>query len=114
MPRMDKLEALKAVEKARLNVHSQPVELVAGRDAPQTLQVSTSVGLTAAIPEMLNRFNDITGIEQVTEQAVRAAAVRAAGEHPHVDLADRLRELAANDPCDVVRWNARYYLQQLK
>jgi hypothetical protein len=48
------------------------------------------------------------------EQAVRAAAVRAAGERPHVDLGDRLRELAANDPCDVVRWNARFYLQQMK
>jgi two-component system cell cycle response regulator len=73
MPRMDKLGALKQVEKARLLVHSHPVELVAGRDAPPTLQVTTSVGLTAAVPEMLSRFSDITGIEQVTEQAVRAA-----------------------------------------
>ena len=73
MPRMDKMSALRAVEKARLEVNSQPVELVAGRDAPPNLQVSTSVGLTAAVPEMLSRFSDISGIEQVTEQAVKAA-----------------------------------------
>lgn len=73
MPRMDKLGALHAVERARLNVNSQPVELVAGRDAPPTLPVTTSVGLTSALPDMLAKFNDIAGIEQVTEQAVRAA-----------------------------------------
>lgn len=73
MPKLDKIAALRQVEKARLHVTAQPVELVAGHDAPQTLNVTTSVGLTAALPEMLARFDDITGIEQVTEQAVRAA-----------------------------------------
>jgi diguanylate cyclase (GGDEF)-like protein len=73
MPQMDKIAALKQVEKARVCINSQPVELVAGRDAPPTLQVSASVGLTAAVPEILCRFADIAGIEQVTEQAVKAA-----------------------------------------
>lgn len=44
--------------------------------------------------------------------AVRAAAVRAVGEHPQVDLGDRLREIAERDPSDTVRLNARYFLAQ--
>jgi hypothetical protein len=43
--------------------------------------------------------------------AVRAAAVRAAGENPHVDLSARLREMATADPSETVRQNAIYYLQ---
>jgi hypothetical protein len=43
--------------------------------------------------------------------AVRAAAVRAAGDYPQVDLSDRLREMAQNDPCDAVRLNAGFYLR---
>jgi hypothetical protein len=41
---------------------------------------------------------------------VRAAAVRAAGDYPHVDLAERLRELASTDPDETVRLNAQHYL----
>ncbi len=44
--------------------------------------------------------------------AVRAAAVRAAGEHPQIDLTERLREIAEQDPSEAVRLNARYYLAQ--
>lgn len=43
--------------------------------------------------------------------AVRAAAARAAGENPHVDFAERLREMAADDPSETVRQNAQFYLQ---
>jgi hypothetical protein len=49
---------------------------------------------------------------QDSSSAVRAAAVRAAGDYPQVDLGDRLREMAQNDPCDAVRLNAAYYLRQ--
>jgi hypothetical protein len=42
--------------------------------------------------------------------AVRAAAVRAAAQHPRVELADRLREMAHEDPSETVRQNALYYL----
>jgi HEAT repeat protein len=44
--------------------------------------------------------------------AVRAAAVRAAASYPHVDLADRLREMAAQDPSEDVRLTARHYLSK--
>ncbi len=43
--------------------------------------------------------------------AVRAAAARAAGESRHVDLSERLREMAADDPHESVRQNAHFYLQ---
>jgi hypothetical protein len=46
------------------------------------------------------------------EPVVRAAAVGAAGDYPHVDLSDRLREMAQSDPSETVRQNARYYWQQ--
>ncbi len=45
------------------------------------------------------------------ESAVRAAAVRAAGDFVNVDLSDRLREMAEHDPSETVRQNARHYLQ---
>ncbi len=44
--------------------------------------------------------------------AVRAAAVRAAGESASDDLAQRLREMAEQDPSETVRMNAQHYLLQ--
>jgi hypothetical protein len=44
--------------------------------------------------------------------AVRAAAARAVGENPHVDLSARLRAMATEDPSETVRQNALFYLQQ--
>lgn len=44
------------------------------------------------------------------EPAVRAAAIRACAEMPHVNMTDRLREMAERDPSETVRQNARYYL----
>jgi hypothetical protein len=44
--------------------------------------------------------------------AVRAAAVRVAALHPRVNLTDRLREMAENDPSETVRQNALHYLQR--
>ncbi|HYT91008.1 MAG TPA: HEAT repeat domain-containing protein, partial [Gemmataceae bacterium] len=44
-------------------------------------------------------------------QAVRAAAIRAAGENPLVDLGERLREVRDGDPSPTVRQLAGYYLQ---
>jgi HEAT repeat protein len=51
-------------------------------------------------------------LSQDPDAAVRAAAVRAAAEHPQVDLADRLREMRDNDPSATVRQLAAYYLQR--
>jgi hypothetical protein len=44
------------------------------------------------------------------EPAVRAAAVRMAGEQTLVDLSDRLQQMATDDPSDTVRQLARHYL----
>jgi HEAT repeat protein len=46
--------------------------------------------------------------------AVRAAAVRAATEHTHVDLTDRIEQMAQDDPSPTVRQLARYYLASPK
>jgi HEAT repeats len=51
-------------------------------------------------------------LSQDPAPAVRAAAVRAAGENSQVDLSQRLREMAAADPSETVRQNAQFYLQQ--
>jgi HEAT repeat protein len=44
--------------------------------------------------------------------AVRAAAIRAAADDPHVDLSDRLDQLARNDPSSTVRQLAGYHLER--
>jgi hypothetical protein len=43
--------------------------------------------------------------------AVRAAAVRAAADNPHVDFADRLRAMADADASAAVRQNAQFFLR---
>ena len=50
-------------------------------------------------------------LSQDPEQAVRAAAAQAAAYQPVVDLSDRLRQMANDDPSPTVRQLARYYLQ---
>lgn len=47
-----------------------------------------------------------------TSAAVRAAAVRAAGEDHHLDLSDRLAQMAQSDPSPTVRQLAGYYLRR--
>lgn len=51
-------------------------------------------------------------LTQDAAPAVRAAAVRAAARHPRVDLAERLRAMAREDPSETVRLNARHYLSR--
>lgn len=46
--------------------------------------------------------------------AVRAAAVRAAAEQPFIDLADRLEQMAQDDPSPTVRQLARFYVNTAK
>ena len=48
------------------------------------------------------------------DAAVRAAAVRAAAEKPFVNLADRLEQMARDDPSSTVRQLAEYYLRSQK
>ena len=50
-------------------------------------------------------------LSQDPTPAVRAAAVRAAGESGQAELLERLREIAEQDPSETVRLNARFYLQ---
>lgn len=63
------------------------------------------------MPE-LNLGSWLRQLSNDPEPAVRAAAVRAAADYPHVDFAQRLREMAERDPSEAVRLNARFYLQQ--
>ena len=42
--------------------------------------------------------------------AVRAAAIRSAGEEMQIDLSDRIRQMAQNDPSPTVRQLAQFYL----
>ncbi len=58
----------------------------------------------------LNLGEWLRQLSQDPEPAVRAAAVRACAEFPHLDLTARLREMAERDPSETVRHNARYYL----
>jgi hypothetical protein len=51
-------------------------------------------------------------LSQDSCSAVRAAAIRAAAQHPRVDIGDRLREMALQDPSETVRQNAQYFLNQ--
>jgi HEAT repeats len=61
------------------------------------------------MPE-LNLSSWLRQLSNDTEPAVRAAAVRASADYPHVDFLQRLREMAERDPAESVRENARYYL----
>jgi hypothetical protein len=70
------------------------------------------------VPNLLQRMPDLniaSWLRQMSQDpapAVRAAAIRAAGDHPHVDLTERLREMAERDPSPAVRQNASFYLRQ--
>ncbi len=44
--------------------------------------------------------------------AVRAAAIRTAGEQLQIDLSDRIRQMAQNDPSPTVRQLAQFYLSR--
>jgi HEAT repeat protein len=64
----------------------------------------------ARMPE-INLREWLRQLSHDPEPAVRAAAVGATALYPHVDMTQRLREMAERDPSDAVRENARYYLQ---
>ena len=63
------------------------------------------------MPE-LNLASWLRQLSNDPEPAVRAAAVRASAEFPHVEFSPRLREMVESDPADSVRENARYYLSR--
>jgi HEAT repeat protein len=67
--------------------------------------------------EALHRAPDLDAgvwlrrLTEDTESAVRAAAIRAACQDFHVDLTDRLRQMAQDDPSETVRSIAQTYLR---
>jgi HEAT repeats len=63
------------------------------------------------MPE-LNLASWLRQLSNDPEPAVRAAAVRASADYPHVDFSQRLREMVETDPAESVRENARYYLSR--
>jgi diguanylate cyclase (GGDEF)-like protein len=73
MPRTDRNAALRAADKARKFVESEPVDLIAGRNAPPKLAVTASVGIAAAQPDTIRRFDSPAALMKMTEQAVHAA-----------------------------------------
>ncbi len=67
--------------------------------------------LLPSLPD-LNLAEWLRQLSQDPSPAVRAAAVRAAGESRLVDMSARLRDMAANDPSETVRLNAQFYARQ--
>jgi hypothetical protein len=70
---------------------------------------------------VLDRLRDATDLEpgvwlrrlsQDPAPAVRAAAIRAASFHTHVDLRERMRQMSQQDPSPTVRQVAEYYLNR--
>jgi hypothetical protein len=72
-------------------------------------------GVRLQVLELLAGANDlepavwIRRLSHDPAPAVRAAAIRAAGEQQHAELNDRLQQMAQNDPCPTVRQLAHYY-----
>ncbi|MBI2803638.1 MAG: HEAT repeat domain-containing protein [Planctomycetes bacterium] len=80
--------------------------LIGHKDAARRMRVLQHLD---QMPE-LNLTEWLRRLSHDSTPAVRAAAVRAIGENRHVDLARRLREMAAGDASPTVRQNAQYYL----
>jgi hypothetical protein len=95
-------------KRGRSDADIQIARLISHKDAAMRIRV----------PALLQRMPDLnlaTWLRQLSQDpspAVRAAAVRAAGDHPHVDLGERLREMAERDPSAAVQQNAGFYLRQ--
>ncbi|MSQ93110.1 MAG: hypothetical protein EXR98_00985 [Gemmataceae bacterium] len=98
-----------ALRKRGLNDDDLRVARMIGDKNPATRRRVLNV--LHQMPE-LNLSEWLRRLSQDPAAEVRAAAVRAAGDYPQVDLIERLREIADSDPSDTVRQNARYYLQQ--
>ncbi len=74
MPKTDRVKAVVGADDARSRIQGTPVELIAAaKDAPPELSVTACVGVTTAHGENGPKFDDVTGLEQVTTQAVNAA-----------------------------------------
>jgi hypothetical protein len=77
-------------------------------------------GVRLQVFDTLRRANDLepgVWLRRMSNDpvaAVRAAAVRAAGEQAQVDLTDRLTQIAQNDPSPTVRQLATFYVRQQK
>lgn len=75
LPKTDRLKAVVTADDARTRIQNMPVELIAASsNAPPELSITACVGVTtAALDESGVKFDDVSGIERVTELAVRAA-----------------------------------------
>jgi hypothetical protein len=77
-------------------------------------------GVRLQVFDTLRRANDLepgVWLRRMSNDpvaAVRAAAVRAAGEQAQVDLTDRLTQMAQTDPSPTVRQLATFYVRQQK
>jgi diguanylate cyclase (GGDEF)-like protein len=74
MPRTSRVDAVRACEAARLAVAGSPVRLVtAPYGAPPNVEVTVSVGLAVVDTGTIERFEDVSSLLMIVEQAVKAA-----------------------------------------
>ncbi|MGE3109624.1 MAG: HDOD domain-containing protein [Phycisphaerales bacterium] len=74
LPKTDRVKAVVSADDAKAKIANAPVDLIAAkRDAPSKLTVTACVGVSTSHEETGPRFDDVGGLERVTEQAVRAA-----------------------------------------
>lgn len=74
MPRTSRVDAVRACEAARLAVAGSPVRLVtAPYGAPPSVEVTVSVGLAVVDTGTIERFEDVSALLMIVEQAVKAA-----------------------------------------
>lgn len=97
-------------KRGRTDDDIQIARLISHKDAAMRIRVPN---LVLRMPD-LNLAAWLRQLSVDASPAVRAAAVRAAMEHPQVDMNERLREMAERDPSAAVRQNARFCLQAAK
>lgn len=74
MPRTSRVDAVRACERARAAVASDPIKLVtAPVGAPPEVAATVSIGLAVVDRSTLERFDDASALLSIVEQAVKAA-----------------------------------------
>lgn len=73
MPEIDRLEAARLAEGARLVIESEPFDLTAIPDSIDSLKVTVSIGVAAMTFEELGHFADLSQFVNAADRAVYAA-----------------------------------------
>ena len=89
------------------DAHVELARLISDPSPTARLRVLDRLGRTAD----LDPSAWLMRLSQDPSPAIRAAAVRAAASYAKVDLAERLREMARDDPSETIRQIAQHYLE---